>query len=152
LTPLSAIYDDRFSGIAVALRKCMGNFSTLAIFALADSKTFTLPAGIDMLDISAIALIFFFLIGRIAKRKQNRLCKSASKPSSSTRTPDHFFKNKHAAALKPCPNCAEQLMLSALVCDACDYNFLAARPARQKLLPPSSPTTHETSNQSIASG
>lgn len=131
----------------------MGNFSTLAIFALAHGKTFTLPEGIDMLDLSAIALILVFLIGRIAKREQNRLCKSAPMPSGSTRAADHFFKNKHTPALKPCPNCAEQLLLSALVCDACDYNFLAARPGRrQKLLPPPQPTTHDTSNQSIASG
>jgi hypothetical protein len=54
--------------------------------------------------------------------------------------------------LKPCPNCAEELPLSAIICDACDYNFLAARPGRgQKLLPPSEAVTREVPEQRIAS-
>lgn len=36
---------------------------------------------------------------------------------------------------KNCPQCSERLSLSALVCDACDYNFLAGFHSRYKLLP-----------------
>jgi hypothetical protein len=39
-------------------------------------------------------------------------------------------------AFKECPHCADQLPLSTLVCDACDYNFLSrAVGLRHKLLP-----------------
>ena len=41
------------------------------------------------------------------------------------------------SALKTCPECAEQLPLSTLVCDTCNYNFLSGSVAhRHKLLPP----------------
>lgn len=37
---------------------------------------------------------------------------------------------------KNCPKCAEQLPLSTLVCDACDYNFLSgSSQSRYRLLP-----------------
>lgn len=36
---------------------------------------------------------------------------------------------------KKCPQCAEQLPVSALVCDGCDHNFLAGSILRHKLLP-----------------
>ena len=38
---------------------------------------------------------------------------------------------------KTCPSCADQLPLSTLVCDACEYNFLSGSISpRHKLLPP----------------
>jgi hypothetical protein len=48
-------------------------------------------------------------------------------------------------ALKKCPECAEQLSLSALLCDRCNYNFLSGSVAhRHKLLPaPSEPLAHD---------
>lgn len=48
-----------------------------------------------------------------------------------------FGRQKDLAALafKKCPQCADQLPLSALVCDVCDYNFLASSILRHKLLP-----------------
>jgi hypothetical protein len=41
--------------------------------------------------------------------------------------PIAIFKRKQTAppALKHCPKCAKQLPIQALVCDACDYNFLS---------------------------
>ena len=39
-------------------------------------------------------------------------------------------------AFKNCPNCADPLPLSTLVCDVCEYNFLSASIGpRHKLLP-----------------
>ena len=39
-------------------------------------------------------------------------------------------------AFKNCPNCAEQVPLSTLACDACEYNFLSgSNGPRHKLLP-----------------
>ena len=111
-----------------------------------------LAEGLDILEISAIALILVFLIGRIAKRKQSGFSKSAPMRGTSTHTAARFFESKRIPALKPCPNCAGQLPLSALICAVCDYNFLAARPGRgQKLLPPPEPTTHELTEQELVS-
>jgi hypothetical protein len=59
-----------------------------------------------------------------------------------------LFKSQRTPVLKPCPSCAQQLPLSALMCDTCDYNFLAERPGRrQVLLQPPKPLTHETPQQ-----
>jgi hypothetical protein len=120
----------------------MENFSTLTKLALTDSRTFMI-AG-DTLHIAAIALILIFITARIVKRKNDsflnlfRLASMLPNPRASER----FFEIKHVAALKSCPNCATQHALSVLICDACDYNFLAERPGRaQRLLPPPQPMT-----------
>jgi hypothetical protein len=118
----------------------MGNFSTLTKLALTDSRTFMLSAGLDALHIAAIALILIFITTRIVKKKNS----SFLKPFRLASTSERFFEIKHIAPLKPCPNCDTQHALSALICDACDYNFLAERPGRgQRLLPPPQPMTHK---------
>jgi predicted amidophosphoribosyltransferase len=38
---------------------------------------------------------------------------------------ERFFPAQRIPTEKNCPNCTEQLPLSALICDACDYNFLS---------------------------
>jgi hypothetical protein len=60
---------------------------------------------------------------------------------------DRPLKRQHVLTLKKCPKCAEQLPISALVCDSCDYNFLSRTVGhRHKLLPsPSDPLAHEVS-------
>jgi len=98
--------------------------------------------GPDVLYFSAIALILVLLAARIVKRKRGGFSQSflAGNTPTNGRATDLFFERKPTARLKPCPNCAEQLSTSALICDACDYNFLAERPGRgQQLLPPPSP-------------
>src|SRR5215470_20120165 len=116
----------------------MENFSTLMKLALTDSRTFMIAGGLDTLHIAAIALILIFITARIVKRKNGSFLKSFDRAS------ERFFEIKHIAALKSCPNCATQHALSALICDACDYNFLAERPGRgQRLLPPPQPMTHK---------
>ena len=129
----------------------MGNLSTLVMVVL--TKTLMIAKGSDILHFSATALILVLLTVRIVKRKRGGFFKSsrARSASSINRAADRFFENKRMPAVKPYPNCAEQLPLSALVCDACDYNFLAERPGRgQQLLPPPDPTTHEVLEPRIA--
>jgi hypothetical protein len=129
------------------------DLSTIANVVLTDGKTLMIAEGLDMLDFFAIALILVFLTTRIAKKKQGGSLKSRRAQSTPTnnRASDRFFERKRVPALKPCPSCAEQLPLSALICDACDYNFLAARPGRgQKLLPPPESMAHEVPEQNIA--
>jgi len=127
----------------------IGTFSTLANLVLTDGRTLMMiPGGLDTLDFSAIALILAFLTKRIVNRQHSEPFKSirAGNTPTNNRASDRFLVRKRMPALKPCPNCAEQLPLPALICGACDYNFLAARPGRgQKLLPPPQPMTHEVS-------
>jgi hypothetical protein len=132
----------------------MENFSTLAELVVTAGRTLLIVEGLDILHFSAIALILVLLTARIVKRKHGGFFKSFRARSTSTNNcaSDRFFERKRIPALKTCPNCAEQLSLSALICDACDYNFLSARPGRgQKLLPSPEPMTHEVSKQSFTS-
>jgi len=99
-----------------------------------------MEAGIsDELHLTAIGLILVLLTARIVKKKRGSFFQSflAKTPPAIISHSDRLFERKRSITLKPCPNCTEQLLISALVCDTCDYNFLAARPLRgQQLLPP----------------
>lgn len=129
-------------------------FSTLAKQVVTDGNTIMIAGGLNLLHFSAIGLILVFLAARIAKKKYGSLFKSfkAESTLANNCVSGRFFERQHIPALKPCPNCAKQLPLSALICEKCDYNFLAARPGHgQKLLPSPEPMTHEIPNQSLAS-
>lgn len=61
-----------------------------------------------------------------------------------------IFKRKQTAlpAQKRCPKCGKQLPIQALVCDACDYNFLSMMVGCQhKPVPPPSEQTAQLSTQ-----
>lgn len=113
------------------------NLSNLANLVLTYRNSLMIAEDLDFFSITGIALILALLAARIIKRNRGifkffRVWRAAAsgRPSRGERTP----------ALKPCPNCAEQLPPSAIICEICDYNFLAERPGRgQKLLP--SPNT-----------
>ena len=114
------------------------NFLTLAKLVVTDGRTLLIAEDSNILHFSAIALILVFLTARIAKKKY-----FASR---------RFSESQRIPALKKCPNCAEQLSLSALICDGCDYNFLSRMVGRgQKLLPSPVPMTHGVSKQSFTS-
>jgi len=72
--------------------------------------------GFNFFLFSGIALTLALLMATIASQK------------------DGIFKRHHVPALKKCPKCAEQLPPSALICEACDYNFLSRTVGRHKLL------------------
>ena len=125
-----------------------GYFPTLAKLIVTNGSTLVIAGGINILHFSAIALILVFLAVRIAKRKSFTARSDPMDNSTATR----FFKRHPISALKKCPNCAEQLPLSALICDACDYNFLSGMVGHgQKLLPSPEPMTHEMPDQRLAS-
>lgn len=132
----------------------MENLSTLAKLVVTDGRTLMIAEGLNILHFSAIALILVFLTARIAKKKYGSFFKSFIAESTLTNNCafGRFFERPHILALKKCPNCAEQLPLSALICDACDYNFLSRMVGRgQKLLPSPVPMTHGVSKQSFTS-
>jgi hypothetical protein len=116
----------------------MEDFLTPAKLVLMDGGSAMTAGGEDILPMAAIALILVFLRLRMVNKKSTSSFKS-SRAGSAAR--DHhasgrLLERRRLPALKSCPNCAEELPLSALLCESCDYNFLAERPGRgQRLLP-----------------
>jgi hypothetical protein len=79
-----------------------------------------------------IALTVLILAVRIASRKDP----SFFQGFLAFKGPRAKRQERVLSALKTCPKCAEQLPLSTLVCDTCDYNFLSRTVGhRHKLLP-----------------
>jgi hypothetical protein len=86
-----------------------------------NGTTYMIAEGSNFFLFSGIALTLALLIARIASQK------------------DGLFKRHHVLAVKKCPKCAEQLPPSALICEACDYNFLSRTVGhRHNLLPSNS--------------
>lgn len=109
------------------------------------NRVLILGGDLDSLRIIAVALLLVFLVARIVKRKHGGLLKFLRAWGTVTNKRGRL---QRSPALKPCPNCAEQLPLATIICNICDYNFLAERPGRgQRSLPPPKPMTHEGPEQ-----
>jgi uncharacterized protein UPF0547 len=96
------------------------------------------PGELGPLHFSLIGLILILLTMRTMTKLFGSIIKSlaAGLTFAKSHFSERFFENKRIPALKTCPNCAEQLPLSTLICESCDYNFLASSIVRgQKLLP-----------------
>jgi hypothetical protein len=74
-----------------------------------------------------IAAILIYLAARIVKNNSRRRFESALAAKSFTdhSVTERFFPAQRIPTEKDCPNCSEPLPLSALICEACDYNFLS---------------------------
>jgi len=130
------------------------NLSNLMNILSTYGSTLMIAEGLDILPITAVALILVLLTARIVKRKHGGFFRSfrTRRTGTNQRASGRLFNSHRGSTLKPCPNCAEQVPLSAIICDTCDYNFLAERPGRgQKLLPSPQPMTHEMPEQKIVS-
>jgi hypothetical protein len=127
------------------------NLSNLANFVLTNGSTLLIAEGLDVLSVAALILIVV-LLARIVKRKRDvRKSFRAGSTGTYKRASGRLFENHRTPALKQCPNCAEQLPLSVIICQMCDYNFLAERPGRgQKLLSAPQPMIREVPEQKIA--
>ena len=101
----------------------------------------------------AVALILVLLTGRIVKRKRSVFKSFRARGTvNNKRSSGRLLKSQRSRVMKPCPSCAEQLPLSAIICRTCGYNFLAERPGRgQTLLPSPQAMTAEAPEQKIAS-
>jgi Uncharacterised protein family UPF0547 len=129
----------------------MENLSNLTNLVLTYGGTLVITEGVDILPIIAVASILVLLTARIVKRKRNVLKSFRARGTVNNKgSSGRLFKSQRSPVLKPCPSCAEQLQLSAIICHTCGYNFLAERPGRgQTLLP--SPQPNEALQQKIAS-
>ena len=124
----------------------VGNFPILMNVVLTYAGTLT-AESLGVLSLST-ALTLALLAAKMF-RKKRRVSKSFQAHDNFTRkSVGSLFKSQRTPVLKPCPSCAQQLPLSAIICDTCDYNFLAERPARrQVLLQLPKLLTHETPQQ-----
>lgn len=87
----------------------------------------------------AFAVMLRLTAARTARKSIGAFFKSYATRSGFTNdlVGAHWFAAKPAIlAQKNCPHCAEAMPISALFCDACDYNFLSGSlVTRQKSLP-----------------
>ena len=130
-------------GTSVALR---------TLGSVADGRALMID-DYGILQVAGIALIIALLVGRMGSKKASAFFKPRTSKVKKA-LPAAIFR-KHQAALsatKKCPNCAGNLPISTLVCDACEYNFLSGTVGlRNKLLPsPDEPETHEAPKRSFA--
>jgi hypothetical protein len=145
-----------FFGIPVALHQVVGDtdevtmekLSSLLKLVMTDGSTLMVTGDLTILQFSAIALILVFLLARMAKKKYSSSFRSSMAESAITNNfvADRIFASQRISLQKDCPNCAEHVPLSALICEACEYNFLSRMVgSRHKMLPSPAPMTHEVS-------
>ncbi len=107
----------------------------------------------NILHFSGIAMILVFLTIRRAKANRGGFFKSllAERRFTKGLDADRMFERQHIQALKKCPNCTEQLLISILICEACDYNFLSGMVGQgHKLLPSPEPRGPEMPKRKFA--
>jgi hypothetical protein len=123
--------------------------STLATRMMTDGSMLMIDERGDTVYFSTIILIGGLLTAGLLK-KYGGLFKGRNLGIHGD--PDRVFEKQRLLILKKCPNCAEELSLSALICDGCDYNFLSGMIGRgQKLLPTPEPLTPKVSKPTLAS-
>lgn len=86
----------------------------------------------------AFGLTLVLFVARTAKREKRRLFKKYLREgiAASHFASGRMFEKNRLLLSKKCPNCAAQLPLPALFCEACEYNFLSgAVGLRNKALP-----------------
>ena len=101
-----------------------------------------------------LALILIFVAAWTAKKPIGAFFKSCTTSSAFTHDllAARWLAPKPILAQKNCPHCAEPMPISALLCDACDYNFLSGSlGTRQKSLPAPSSMKGKVSKPHLAS-
>jgi hypothetical protein len=126
----------------------VGNFPTAMNVVLTYAGTL-LAESLDVLSLSA-ALTLALLAAKAFREKRSASRSFQAHDNFTRKRIGSLFKGQRTPVLKPCPSCAQQLPLSAIMCDICDYNFLAERPGRrQVLLQPPKPLIYETHSKSL---
>jgi hypothetical protein len=118
-----------------------------------DGNSAMIAEELNILHISGIALILAFFTARTARGLERGFFKAflTRRLFANDRDPDRMFERQHIQALKKCPNCSEQLPLTALICEPCDYNFLSGMVGHgHKLLPSPEPRAPEMPTQIFA--
>jgi hypothetical protein len=122
--------------------------STLGTRLITDGSM--LIEGGDILYFATIVLIGVVIAGRLMKKKYGGVFNGGN--LGINHDPNRIFEKQRLPILKKCPNCGEEVGLSALICDECDYNFLSGMVGRgQRLLPSPETMTRKVSKPTLAS-
>src|SRR5262249_13930864 len=128
------------------------NLSNLANLVWTYGTRLLMAEGLDTFLIVAVSLMLVLFTAKTVRRKRSVRTFRVRRTATKKRASGRLSKRQRRAVLKPCPSCAEKLPVSAIICDACGYNFLAERPGRgQALLPSPHSMNHEAPEQKIAS-
>ena len=134
------------------------NFSSVATLISSNVDSPLEAENLIILAVSLTSLILASVTATIASKKDGGYFKwfVAGGLCSIVALPMAIRKQQPVAPLpllKHCPNCPEQVSISALVCESCDYNFLSGRVGhRHKLLPHYEPRAHDASRRPFAYG
>ncbi|MGH7887063.1 MAG: hypothetical protein ACREPG_04305 [Candidatus Binatia bacterium] len=127
----------------------MEYLASLATLVGMDGITAMIVEESNILHFAAIALMLVLLAARRAVSFFKSLL--AGRRFANDRNPDRIFEQQRFSALKKCPGCSEELPLSALMCEACDYNFLSGMVGHgHKLLPSPEPRVHGMTKRNFA--
>src|SRR4030095_11135655 len=126
-------------GTSVALR---------TLGSVADGRALMID-DYGIFQVAGIALIIALLVGRMASKKASTFFKPRTSKVKTAIVRKH---QTGLSATKKGPTCADNLPISTLVCDACEYNFLSGTVGlRNKVLPsPAETETHEAPKRSFA--
>jgi hypothetical protein len=124
-----------FFGIGVAVRLVNGhghlreNFDSqwsVAILVMTEGSVFMIAGSFGLDHLLALAVLLI-LAAWMAKKQFGAFFKSITAGGALTNNlfAERLFAAKPSPLHKNCPNCAKQTPLSALFCDACDFNFLS---------------------------
>ncbi|MGH7797099.1 MAG: hypothetical protein ACREQ2_19730 [Candidatus Binatia bacterium] len=117
------------------------DFSSFATDLLTNARALVIAEDANILYFSAIAVTLGLLTAKIASKKDGGFFKwfIAGAFLGIIALPVAIFKKQHVplTALKKCPKCDDQLPLPALVCDACDYNFISGIAGHRRQMLPS---------------
>ena len=134
------------------------NFSTYATLVLTKVNFLLEAKSLIAFDVASIVLVVALLTATIARKKDGSYFKwfVAGALFGFIALPMAILKKQPVAApprLKQCPNCPEQVPISILVCESCDYNFLSEMVGhRHKLLPYYQPLAADSPNRTYAYG
>jgi hypothetical protein len=134
----------------------LNNLSSFANQVMTNGSMIMIADGSDILPYCAIALMLGFLTARIGSKKGGSFFKwfVAGTLGGIIALPVAIFKKEPVAlpAFKKCPKCTGEIPIFALVCDACDYNFISGLVGnRHPMLPaPNEPLACDVSNQALA--
>jgi hypothetical protein len=105
---------------------------------MTEGSIFMIAGGVGLYLLLALVLILILGAAWTRENPYGSFFKSyaASVVLKTNLVAAQFFPAKRIPAQKDCPHCAEPTPISALICDACDYNFLSGMVGtRQKALP-----------------
>src|SRR4249919_86240 len=93
---------------------------------MTEGSRFMIAGSFGLFHSLALGLILI-LAAWMAKKPFGTFFKSYTAGSALTNNllAERLFATKPIPAQKNCPNCAKPTSLSALICDACEFNFLS---------------------------